>query len=107
MEEKELAGHLLTLGVKGVVVTRGSRGATLFWNEKKKIATADVPPAGNGNAADTTGCGDVFGAGFFLDYLKTRDLRSAARFGNFAASRRLGIVGSAQLYRHMTSAADL
>jgi sugar/nucleoside kinase (ribokinase family) len=101
MEEKELAGHLLTLGVKGVVVTRGSRGATLFWNEKKKVAVKDLPSNGNSKAADTTGCGDVFGAAFFLKYLKTRDLADAARFANAAAARRLGAVGSAQLHRQL------
>ena len=102
MEERELAGHLLTLGIKGVVVTRGARGATLFWNEKKKIAMADVPAGGNGKVADTTGCGDVFGAAFFLKYVQTQDLSAAAAFGNSAAGRRLGEVGSSQLYRQLS-----
>jgi sugar/nucleoside kinase (ribokinase family) len=103
MEEKELAGHLLTLGVKGVVVTRGERGATVFWNEKKKVATVDIPASGNGRVADTTGCGDVFGAAFFLKHMKTHDIAAAAMFGNEVAGRRLGEVGSSKLYSQVAA----
>jgi len=101
MPEKELAGHLLTLGVKGVVVTKGDRGATVHWNEKKKVATMDVPADSNGTAADTTGCGDIFGAAFFVKYLKSQDMVASASFANSVAARRLGEVGSARLYRQL------
>jgi sugar/nucleoside kinase (ribokinase family) len=102
MPERELAGHLLTLGVKGVVVTKEERGATVYWNEKKKIANADVPAAANGKVADTTGCGDVFGAAFFLKYLKSQDLMAAATLANKAAGRRLSEPGSAHLYKQVS-----
>jgi sugar/nucleoside kinase (ribokinase family) len=37
---------------------------------------------------DTTGCGDIFGAGFVAEYLRTRNPVNAARNGNRLAAAR-------------------
>jgi hypothetical protein len=89
-EEKAVA-HLLTLGIKGVVITRGERGASTFTNEHKHVIRADIPgitvdtPGG-----DTTGCGDVFGAAFHYNFVKTSDLRGSAEFANRIAAAHIG-----------------
>ena len=36
LTEGQLTGHLLTLGITGVLITRGPRGASVFTNEHKK-----------------------------------------------------------------------
>lgn len=85
MQEEQIVGHLLTLGVKGVVVTRGARGATLFTSEHKKTLRHDIAGVPAPGAAATIGLGDVFGAAFLLHHAGSGDLRAAAEFANASA----------------------
>ena len=50
MSEEQTVGHLLTLGVHGVVVTRGARGVTVYRSEHKKVIRAEI----SGGTAQTT-----------------------------------------------------
>lgn len=93
LTEKQTAGHLLTLSVKGVVVTKGDRGATLYYNEHKRILQKDVQGIKLEHPLDATGCGDVFGAAFLLQYLKTKDVLVATDFANRAAAAKAQHVG--------------
>ena len=93
MTEIQTIGHLLTLGIKGVVVTRGERGATLFYNEHKHVVQKNVDGIPVDNVRDTTGCGDVFGAAFHIHYVKTHDLLGATQFANHVASNRTRVAG--------------
>jgi sugar/nucleoside kinase (ribokinase family) len=86
LPEHQTAGHLLTLGSKGVVVTRGRQGATLYYNEHKKIARKDIAAGDANGAVETTAAGDVFGAAFFHHYLKSADLFSSCEFAVRAAT---------------------
>ncbi|MEK7670868.1 MAG: carbohydrate kinase family protein [Bacteroidota bacterium] len=95
--EQQTVGHLLTLSVKGVVVTRGERGASLFYNEHKKVVRKDIDGLNVERSRDATGCGDVFGAAFHLHYVKTRDLIAAAEFANRVAAAKAGMVGSGDI----------
>jgi adenosine kinase len=94
MTEQQTAGHLLTLGTKGVIVTRGERGASLFLNEKKKVIRMEIPGIRVDRAIDATGCGDVFGAIFLQHYLKHHDLHDAALAANAAAAAKARLAGS-------------
>jgi len=79
MPERQTVGHLLTLGVKGVVVTRAARGATLYTSEHKQIVQKDV--AAPQAAADPgIGGGDRFGAAFLLRYCATGSPVEAVEF---------------------------
>ena len=104
--EQQTVGHLLTLSVKGVVVTRGERGATLFYNEHKKVVRKDIDGLKVERARDAAGCGDVFGAAFHLHYVKTKGLLAAAEFANKVAAKKAQMVGSDQIQsiREMVSA---
>jgi sugar/nucleoside kinase (ribokinase family) len=95
--EQQTVGHMLTLSVKGMVVTRGERGASLFYNEHKKVVRKDIEGLHVERSRDATGCGDVFGAAFHLHYVKTRDLLVAAEFANRVASRKATMVGSGEI----------
>jgi sugar/nucleoside kinase (ribokinase family) len=97
LSQQQIAGHLLTLGVKGVIVTKGADGAAVYYNEKKLIRKQDIPPAQTGGVRDTTGCGDVFGAAFLMQYVKSRDLLAAATVANNTAGSIVGRVGSREL----------
>lgn len=85
-DEGTLINQLMPLMVNGLVITRGDRGATLIRQEHKKLFRHDIPAVGVPTVADTVGCGDVFGAAFFAEYLKSKDLVKAAETGNRAAS---------------------
>jgi sugar/nucleoside kinase (ribokinase family) len=86
MSEQETAGHLLTLGGKGVIVTRGARGATLYTNERKKIVRRDIPVEAVSGEPDTTGLGDIFGAAFLYRCVASASLVDAVTFAGAAAS---------------------
>lgn len=85
LTEEQTVGHLLTLGVKGVVVTRGAHGVSIFENEHKKVSRTDLPGPETPAQGPPVGHGDVFGATFFLHYLKNRDLLAAATKAQAAA----------------------
>ena len=94
MTEWQTVSHLLTLGIKGVVLTRGERGASVFYNDHKHVVQKDLVGIIANEVRDTTGCGDVFGAAFHLHYVRTRDLLSAAQFANHVASARTRFAGT-------------
>ena len=97
LTEKQTAGHLLTLSVRGVVVTRGDRGATLYYNEHKKILQKDFEGIRLENPRDATGCGDVFGGAFLLQYAKSRDPFAATEFANRIAAAKVQQIGVGEL----------
>lgn len=72
MTEEVTVGHLLTLSVRAVVVTRGAGGASLYTSEHKHSVRKDVPASG-GVANTGPGRGDLFGAAFFLHCCRTGD----------------------------------
>ncbi len=95
--EQQTVGHLLTLGVKGLVVTRGAQGVSVFSNEHKKVVRTNIPAQPVERARDATGCGDVFGAAFHLKYVKTKDLTASAEFANKIAAAKAGMAGSKEI----------
>jgi len=78
MAEQQTAGHLLTLGVKGVLVTKGERGVTVYRNERKHVMRHDIAVSGRVDRVSPVGCGDVFGASFLYHYLLSGDLLASA-----------------------------
>jgi 1D-myo-inositol 3-kinase len=65
-----------------VVLTRGSRGCTVFQRGRAPFDS----PAFRANEFDPTGAGDVFTAAFLIRLHETDDLTEAARFANCTAS---------------------
>jgi hypothetical protein len=85
-DETTLINQMMPLMVNGLVITRAERGAMLIRQEHKKLFRHDIPGIEVPAVIDTIGCGDVFGAAFFVEYLKTKDLVKAAESGNNIAS---------------------
>ncbi len=92
MPEDQTVGHLLTLSVKAVLVTRGAHGVTLFRNEQKHVQREDLDALPVDGHLDRVGSGDVFGAAFHFHYVKTSNLRASAE----AANRFAALHGGAQ-----------
>ena len=82
-EEAEVVGDLQALGVREVIVTHGSRGATVHAGGTHELVTC------RGLDADPTGAGDAFMTG----YVVARN----AGFGPVAAARRATAVVAAVL----------
>ena len=83
---KETSGQLMELGPEMVIITLSDRGCHLTYrltdneNVYKELLSKPVSPV-----ADTTGCGDVFGAGFLAKLFATNDPVQAADFANYVA----------------------
>lgn len=101
--EQETVGHMLTLGVKGLVVTRGERGASVFYNDHKKVVRKDIDGLKVERSRDATGCGDVFGAAFHWRYVKTKDVVESAQFANRVAARKAEMVGASEISQLRTT----
>lgn len=65
-DEAALAARVHDLGVSGMLVTRGGRGATWYGADAE---VANEPASHAQQAVDPTGCGDVFGAAWVALHL--------------------------------------
>jgi hypothetical protein len=75
------------------VLTKGRKGAELYWNSGKRH---EHIPAFEREEVDATGAGDVFGAAFLLRYYETKDAVESAIFASCAASfvvEKVGVEG--------------
>jgi sugar/nucleoside kinase (ribokinase family) len=87
LTEVQLTGHLLTLGITAVLITRGARGVSVFTNEHKKVVRFDIAGIPSEGAVDRPGLGDVFGGAFMYRFVPAADLRASAEFANLTAAR--------------------
>ena len=78
MEEERAVGHILMLGVKGVLITRGARGVSVYMNEQKKVVRTDFAPPSVDPDGPSVGRGDMFGAAFVYHYVKNHNILAAA-----------------------------
>jgi len=86
-DEKTLTNHLMPLMVETLLITRSERGVTAIVQDiHKKLTQQDIAGVSFGKTLDTTGCGDVFGAAFLYQSIKSKDSFVAAEFANKAAA---------------------
>jgi sugar/nucleoside kinase (ribokinase family) len=86
-DEATLINHLMSLMVETLIITRGNRGVTAIVQDiHKKLTRKDFESESFGDIIDTTGCGDVFGAAFLFQFLKSKDSFIAIEFANKSAA---------------------
>ncbi|MBI5464300.1 MAG: carbohydrate kinase family protein [Ignavibacteriales bacterium] len=86
-DEQTLINHLMPLMVNAFIVTRGDRGATLVQQDiHKKLTRTDMPAFDAGPTVETVGCGDVFGASYLFEFVRTKNPIQAAIFANRMAA---------------------
>ncbi len=94
-DDDTLAENVLNLGVKAMVITRASLGATVYYFDdgikKANFKAYEV------EVVDPTGCGDVFGSAFFYKYSKTLDPLASTDFANYVAGLNATIPGSTEI----------
>ncbi|NMB82874.1 MAG: hypothetical protein GYA14_13765 [Ignavibacteria bacterium] len=67
-DEKDIIKFVLETGVKYLIVTRGEKGAEIYFKKNNHLDLLKKP-ASNVNVVNKIGCGDIFGAVFFYNYL--------------------------------------
>jgi sugar/nucleoside kinase (ribokinase family) len=77
-------------GVREVLITRGSEGATIY-GPAGAIAIAAVPPR---RTLDATGCGDTYLAAYMARRVTTDDLRECGEFAAAAAAINIETFGA-------------
>lgn len=73
---------LFDVGIKIVIVTKGSKGVTVYTPNQ----TINIPALRVRKVQDPTGAGDVFTAGFLHGYLKGMSIKDSALYGIVLAS---------------------
>lgn len=97
LNEDELAKHSLALMTKAVIITRGSKGYTMWIEDHKNICRIEGKAHKEQETVDPTGCGDVFAATYCVYYLKTKNIIKAAEYANRVAGWKAAQRGSLQI----------
>lgn len=94
LEIVRFAEPILNRGVKSVAITLGDNGTLACWkDEETGIQVMKIDVATVSAVVDTTGCGDVFAAGFIVHFLRTRDFPTSYKFANKVAGLKCGFHG--------------
>jgi sugar/nucleoside kinase (ribokinase family) len=84
-EPDEIAGGLISAGLKHLFVTRGEEGADYYSSEDGTLKKKNFIPAKT-RTVNKVGCGDVFGIVNFYTYLLKRDTEQSVITANKAAA---------------------
>jgi sugar/nucleoside kinase (ribokinase family) len=71
-EEEKIALEIFSCGTKQLIVTRGEAGAKLYYLQNNELNFI-FQSALKIETANKIGLGDVFGAAYFYNYIKTRN----------------------------------
>lgn len=82
--EQEIVNELLNFGIKQVIITISSEGSILYYMEKGDLRTI-VQNALQTSTVNKVGCGDVFGAVYFYNYIRNKNVNEALLYANTAA----------------------
>ena len=79
--KEEIIEKLFECGVKILLVTKGELGAKAFYKRNNEILSTFVSSL-KIETKNRVGCGDVFGAVFFYNYIKDSDINKALKLAN-------------------------
>ncbi|MEP0860405.1 MAG: hypothetical protein HRF52_03090 [Ignavibacterium sp.] len=77
--EYEQANFLFENGVKIILLTKGSKGSKVFLKSNREISSYFVS-SNRILSNNTVGCGDTFGATFFYNYIRTKNVYQSLSF---------------------------
>lgn len=86
----EAAASVRRAGAREILVTRGSRGSTVFAGDERFEIEA-VPPR---RVIDATGCGDTYLAAYVMRRMTSSDLSECGRFASAVASLHIENLGA-------------
>lgn len=82
--ENEIVRELFNEGVKIICLTKGERGFRIYYHNKNETASY-FRASKNISFNNKIGCGDVFGAAFFYNYILSRNIFQAAELASSSA----------------------
>jgi len=82
--EIEIVKEMFSYGVKLFIVTKGEKGVRIYFRNNDEIESVFIPVV-KVQPINKVGCGDVFGAIFFYNYIRTNDIIDSLRVANLAA----------------------
>jgi sugar/nucleoside kinase (ribokinase family) len=83
-EEIAIVEELLSCGINQIIITRSDNGATVFYRDQNSINSV-YRKALQLNAINKVGCGDVFGAVYFYNCIKNKNIHWALEQANLYA----------------------
>lgn len=82
-----------------LITTMGNLGADVIHYDFGKITLKKFSAYKPTSIIDTTGCGDAFGAGFILNYIKTEKLEDSIKFANLVAAANASLKGTNEVHQ--------
>lgn len=83
-EEAAIVDELFSFGIKQIIITRAERGATVFFREHNSVKKVHKDSL-HTNVVNKIGCGDVFGAVYFYNYIRNKNVILALEQANLFA----------------------
>ena len=84
IDEEQIVEELFSFHIEQIIITRAERGATVFYREDG-VTKSIHKEALQVNLINKIGCGDVFGAVYFYNYIKNKNVFSALEKANLFA----------------------
>ena len=81
--QKDIVKKLFDIGIKILLITNGDGGARVFYKKDDEVAATSVSSI-KVKTKNMVGCGDVFGAVFFYNYIKDQNIIKALKLANIA-----------------------
>lgn len=83
--------------VQVLIITQGGRGAKVIFRKNNMTRDKHFPTFHLEKIIDTTGCGDVFGAGFVWKYLNSQNIYSSMKYACNAATANCMLKGTNEM----------
>ena len=82
-DKKKIIKKIFECGVKILIVTKGKSGTRVYYQKNEEIVSTFVSSL-QVETKNSVGCGDVFGAVFFYNYIKDKNIDKALKLANIA-----------------------
>ena len=83
-EETKIIEEMFLYGIEQIIITRAENGASVYFSEGNEVTKYNVE-ALQVKANNKVGCGDVFGATYFYNYIQNKNILSAIEKANLYA----------------------
>lgn len=82
--ETEIIEELFPTGIKQIIITRSEKGATVYLKEND-VTKKYHEDAAQIKLVNKVGCGDVFGAVYFYNFIKNKNVTLTLKYANLCA----------------------